>query len=129
MAYRKKTLRVMSPTARKVARLVGELESVATRFKNVIPDIQSLDLDSKALKKATQPIQKQALEPTDHYYFVLKNEPYDTWRIEEFWPLGKFRSPFSTAKEAIERERLIAEGGGFLDTLYLANADSLPLFE
>jgi hypothetical protein len=49
MAYRKKTLRIMSPTARKVARLTGELESIATRLKNLIPDIQRLDLDSKAL--------------------------------------------------------------------------------
>lgn len=49
MTYRKKTLRTMSPTARKVARLIGELESVSNRLKNLIPDIQRLDLDSKAL--------------------------------------------------------------------------------
>ncbi len=49
MAYRKKTLRKMSPTARKVARLAGEAESVATRLKNLIPDLQRLDLDSQAL--------------------------------------------------------------------------------
>jgi hypothetical protein len=49
MAFRKKTLRVMSPTARKVARLTGELESVSRRLKNLIPDIQRLDLDSNAL--------------------------------------------------------------------------------
>jgi len=49
MAYRKKTLRVMSPTARKVARLIGELDSVSRRLHNLIPDIQRLDLASKAL--------------------------------------------------------------------------------
>jgi len=49
MTYRKKTLRIMSPTARKVARLTGELDSVSRRLKNLIPDIQRLDLDSKAL--------------------------------------------------------------------------------
>ena len=49
MAYRKKTLRTMSPTARKVARLIGELDSVSRRLKNLIPDLQRLDLDSKAL--------------------------------------------------------------------------------
>ncbi len=57
MAYRKKTLRKMSPTARKVARLAGEAESVATRLKNLIPDLQRLDLDSQALfnmKKAQE---------------------------------------------------------------------------
>jgi len=56
MAYKKKTLRTMSPTARKVARLTGELESVARRLKNLIPDLQSLDLDSRALETATNSI-------------------------------------------------------------------------
>ncbi len=55
MAFRKKTLRVMSPTARKVARLAGELESTARRLKNLIPDLQRLELDSKALAHATEP--------------------------------------------------------------------------
>lgn len=49
MAYRKKTLRTMSPTARKVARLIGEMESVAKRLKNLVPEFQRLDLDSRAL--------------------------------------------------------------------------------
>ncbi len=52
MAYRKKTLRTMSPTARKVARLAGELDSVSRRLKNLIPELQSLELDSQALKNA-----------------------------------------------------------------------------
>lgn len=52
--YRKKTLRRMSPTARKVARLAGELASVAKRLKNLIPDLQRLDLDSKALAHARE---------------------------------------------------------------------------
>ena len=55
MAFKKRTLRTMSPTARKVARLVGEQESVARRLKNLVPDLQRLDLDSAALKTATQP--------------------------------------------------------------------------
>ena len=52
MTYRKKTLRRMSPTARKVARLAGELDSVARRLKNLVPDLQRLDLDSEALTTA-----------------------------------------------------------------------------
>jgi len=52
MAYRKKTLRTMSPTARKVARLMGEQVSIALRLKNLIPDLQRLDLDSRALETA-----------------------------------------------------------------------------
>ena len=52
MAYRKKTLRVMSPTARKVARLIGELESVSRRLKNLVPDFQTLDFNARALQGA-----------------------------------------------------------------------------
>lgn len=51
MAFRKKTLRLMSPTSRKVARLAGELDSVSRRLKNLIPDLQRLELDAAALKK------------------------------------------------------------------------------
>ena len=51
MAHRNSTLRKMSPTARKVARLNGELESVARRIANVVPTIQQIELDSEALKQ------------------------------------------------------------------------------
>ena len=54
MAYKKRTLRTMSPTARKVARLIGEQESVAKRLKNLVPDLQQLDADSRALATAKQ---------------------------------------------------------------------------
>ena len=52
MAYRKKTLRSMSPVARKVARLIGEQESISKRLKNLIPELQQLELDSRALENA-----------------------------------------------------------------------------
>lgn len=55
MAYRKKTLRKMSPTARQVARLTGELDSVSRRLKNLIPDLQALDFAAKALESAVGP--------------------------------------------------------------------------
>jgi len=64
MAYRKSTLRSMSPVTRKVARLIGEQESVAKRFKNLIPEIQRLELDSRALVTAKQP------RPTNKCYRV-----------------------------------------------------------
>jgi len=54
-SYRRKTLRRMSPTARKVARLAGELTSVSRRLNNLIPLLQQLDLDSEALKKTMYP--------------------------------------------------------------------------
>ncbi len=52
MAYRKKTLRSMLPTTRKVARLIGELESVDRRIKNLIPELQRIELDSMALNNS-----------------------------------------------------------------------------
>uniref|UniRef100_A0A6H2A4D4 Uncharacterized protein n=1 Tax=viral metagenome TaxID=1070528 RepID=A0A6H2A4D4_9ZZZZ len=65
MAYRKKTLRTMSPTARKVARLAGELDSVARRLKNLIPELQTLELDSRALANAKAIYQKEAEKPAE----------------------------------------------------------------
>ena len=53
-AYQKKTLRAMSPTTRKVARLIGEQASVSQRFKNLVAQIQSLETDSRALATAKQ---------------------------------------------------------------------------
>lgn len=52
MVMRKKTLRRLSPVARKVARLAGEADSVGRRLKNLLAEIQSLELDSSALKNA-----------------------------------------------------------------------------
>lgn len=54
MVMRKKTLRRLSPVARKVARLAGEADSLGRRLKNLVPEIQRLELDSEALKTAKQ---------------------------------------------------------------------------
>ena len=50
MAYRKKTLRSMSPVTRELARLIGEIDSVSRRAKNLLEKIQSLEHDSRALQ-------------------------------------------------------------------------------
>lgn len=52
--FRRSTLRRMSPTTRKVARLVGEAVSIGRRFKNLVPLIQSLELDAQALAHAKE---------------------------------------------------------------------------
>lgn len=51
MAYRKVTLRRMSPVARKYAKLLNELDSVLRRAKNLMEEIQRIELDSQALWK------------------------------------------------------------------------------
>ncbi len=50
MAYRRKTLRQMSPVTRKLARLRGELASVDRRLANMIPEVQSIEMESQALR-------------------------------------------------------------------------------
>ena len=54
MAFRKKTIRKMSPTTRKVARLIGELSSVERRLKNLLPEIRNIEFESQALANAKQ---------------------------------------------------------------------------
>jgi len=74
MAFRKKTLRLMSPTARKVARLCGELDSVSRRLHNLIPDLQRLDLESRALfNKRTY--EEQAAKEVEGETEVIFEEP------------------------------------------------------
>lgn len=54
MAYRKATLRRMPPVTRKYAKLLGELESVVRRGKNLVEEIARLELDSRALAHAKE---------------------------------------------------------------------------
>lgn len=51
MAYRKRTLRRMLPVTRKVARLIGEVQSAEKRLKNLSPELQKLELDALALQE------------------------------------------------------------------------------
>ncbi|MBA7642092.1 hypothetical protein ES703_49778 [subsurface metagenome] len=50
-------------TTRKVARLIGDLDSVSRRLKNLIPDLQRLEMESRALfnsrGKEAKPLPKQ----------------------------------------------------------------------
>jgi len=48
--YRKKTLRQMQPTTRKVARLLNELDSAHRRLANLLEEISRLEADSTALE-------------------------------------------------------------------------------
>jgi hypothetical protein len=48
---RKRTLRRLTPEARKLARLVNELESVATKLKNMVATVQDLEIWARAEQK------------------------------------------------------------------------------
>ena len=62
MAYRKKTLRTMLPFTRKVARLTGEVTSIERRLKNLIPELQRLELTARAMEES---IKHEEAEPID----------------------------------------------------------------
>ena len=50
--HRKATLRKMSPITRRYARLLGELESVLRKQKNLISEISRIEFESQALANA-----------------------------------------------------------------------------
>jgi len=52
--YRRATLRKMPPVTRKYAKLLNELDSVLHRGKNMVEEIQRLELDSRALANARE---------------------------------------------------------------------------
>lgn len=54
MSYRKVTLRRMPPVTRKYAKLLGELESVLRKGKNLVEEVRRLELDSRALAHARE---------------------------------------------------------------------------
>jgi len=54
MVYRKTTLRRMPPVTRRYARLLGELESVLRKGKNLVEEIARLEHDSRALAHARE---------------------------------------------------------------------------
>jgi len=59
VAFRKTTLRRMSPVTRKYAKLLNELESVLRKGKNMVEEIQRLELDSRALWNQRQALTEQ----------------------------------------------------------------------
>lgn len=51
MPYRSRTLRKMPQVTRKFARIIGELELITRRLKNLTEDIWMIERDSQALYK------------------------------------------------------------------------------
>ena len=52
MAFRKGTIRKLSPVTRDYAKLLNELDSIVRRGKNLVEKIARLELDSQALAHA-----------------------------------------------------------------------------
>lgn len=53
MPYRKRTLRKLPPTARKVAHLIDAIGSVQRILKNLMPELERLERDALALRNHT----------------------------------------------------------------------------
>ena len=53
MPHRKKTLRRLTPQARKLARLADELHSIETRLKNLLPAIVEMEMWERAEKRSS----------------------------------------------------------------------------
>lgn len=82
MGMRKRTLRSMTPEARKLARLVGELESATRRIKNMLPNIQVMEMWARAEGRREAHLQRQAedveLKPTHWRMNYLTGERTET---------------------------------------------------
>ncbi len=56
MPLRKKTLRRMPPLTRRMARVLGEIESAHTKLRNILEDVQSLERWERAATQAHHPM-------------------------------------------------------------------------
>ena len=75
MPYRRSTLRRMSPVTRKYAKLLNELESVLRKGKNMVEEIQRLELDSRALAHAKQQLPEHLpLQNSGRDFMVTEDE-------------------------------------------------------
>ncbi|GAI34584.1 unnamed protein product [marine sediment metagenome] len=54
MPYRKSTLRKMPPVTRKYAKLLGDLESVLRKGKNLVSELSRIEFESQALAHAKE---------------------------------------------------------------------------
>ncbi len=52
---RKRTLRRLPPVTREYARLLNQLDSLARKFKNRLPELEHIEIDSRALANARNP--------------------------------------------------------------------------
>jgi len=62
MAYRKRTLRKLTPEARKLAKAVSQLDAISRKLKNLVPIVERLEVDLRAELKR-QAYYKGKLQP------------------------------------------------------------------
>jgi cell shape-determining protein MreC len=80
MAHRKITLRRMSPEARKLARLIDQLESITTKLKHQLEAVQHMEHEIKSLNRQVEhwrQLANLAKEPQDMIDTDLVDQPDD----------------------------------------------------
>ena len=85
MPYRKKTLRAMTPTARKLAKLQGEIDSAARRLKAIIQEVNDIEASLKVATLANDrraviletPEGKRTAQEIAHRALFPDQPPYD----------------------------------------------------
>ena len=58
MSYRKKTMRKMYPVARKLARLENSLDGISRKIRNLVPQVERVEFEARALRNAKAQAQK-----------------------------------------------------------------------
>ena len=74
MPYRKATLRKMPPVTRKYAKLLGELESVLRKGKNLVPELSRIEFESQALAHAKGVPQHLSLQNSGRDFIVTEQK-------------------------------------------------------
>ena len=62
MPMRKKTLRRMPANTRRLAKLIGELDSVSRRLKNILPVVEDMERWIRAEEKRKQLYPENSIE-------------------------------------------------------------------
>lgn len=62
MAYRKKTLRSMSPVTRELARLQGEVSSISRRLKNLLIKVKETERKATVLDQQNNAVMDRLTE-------------------------------------------------------------------
>jgi len=76
MSYRKRTLRKLTPEARKLAKAISGLESVSRKLKNLVPIVERLEVDLRAeLKRQAHFKQSPQSKPDAAHNLKLGDTP------------------------------------------------------
>jgi len=79
---RSKTLRRLPPVTRKYARLLNELQSIERRLKNILPEIERLEIDSLALRKHSC---TETLKSTEDKALINAMSPEERFKVPIFF--------------------------------------------